>query len=439
MTNNNFKKDLSNKEYIKFDCEIKGEEWTKAIASAKKELIKKVKIDGYRPGSEAHTKKAASMVKDEEVWYDAIGRVANKKISQLVASEEFKEIEEEIVDAPANLDVKSVTKDVAVISFAFHRIPEVTLGDYKTFKMTAKEEKVSKEEVTNYIKNLAEKDALLAPKKGDTIEKGDYVVFDFEGFIDGKAFDGGSAKNFELEIGSNQFIPGFEDQMIGMKKGDQKSVNVTFPKDYHVKEMADKPAEFKLNIHDIKVKEKAEVNDEFVKSLNIPDVSNVKELEAHIQKYLENIKKQDTMEKFKVELFDNLAKITKLSYMDEPSVQSEMREINRNLEQTASQMGMKIDDLYKMFGKSKEETEKELRAKAETNVLTRYALMEVSEKEKIECTDKELNEYIEMIAKSYGMPLEEIKKNVENQKDMIESMIIIDKTINWFFDFYKTK
>ena len=439
MANINFKKDLSNKEFIKFDYEISGDDWKNATKSAKKDLVKNIKIDGYRPGSEAHTKKASAMVKDDQAWMSAIDKVANKAIKELVASEEFKSIEDEVVNAPANLEVKSVSAEKAVIAFAFQKLPEVTLGDYKKLKLTAKEVTVSKDEVSNYIKNIAEKDAMLMPKKGDTIEKGDFVVFDFEGLLDGKAFEGGSSKNFELEIGSNQFIPGFEDQMIGLKKGEKKTIEVTFPKDYQQADLAGKKTQFNLDIHDIKVKEKVEITDEFAKQLNVPEVSNVKELEAHVEKYLTNVKTNQEMDKFKAELFEQLAAITKLSYMDEASVQSELREIKNQLEQTAQQMNMDVDSLVKLFNKDKADFEKEMRAKAEKNVLTRYALIEVSEKEKIECEDKDIEEYTNVLSQMYNIPAEQLKKNIDAQKDFIESMIIVDKTVKWFFDFYKTK
>ncbi len=439
MANINFKKDLSNKEFIKFDYEISGDNWKNATKAAKKELVKNIKIDGYRPGSEAHTQKASSMVKDDQAWMGAIDKVANKAIKELVATEEFKSIEDEVVNAPANLEVKSVSAEKAVISFVFQKLPEVTLGDYKKLKVSAKEVSVSKDEVTSYIKNIAEKDAMLMPKKGDTIEKGDFVVFDFEGLLDGKAFEGGSSKNFELEIGSNQFIPGFEDQMIGLKKGEKKTIEVTFPKDYQQADLAGKKTQFNLDIHDIKVKEKVEVTDEFAKGLGIPEVSNVKELEKHIEKYLTNVKTNQEMDKFKAELFEQLASITKLSYMDEASVQSELREIKNQLDQTAKQMNMDVDSLIKLFNKDKAEFEKEMRAKAEKNVLTRYALIEVSEKEKIECEDKDIEEYTNMLSQMYNIPAEQLKTNIEAQRDFIESMIIVDKTVKWFFDFYKTK
>ncbi len=379
------------------------------------------------------------MVKDDQAWMSAIDKVANKAIKELVATEEFKSIEDEVVNAPANLEVKSVSAEKAVIAFAFQKLPEVTLGDYKKLKLTAKEVTVSKDEVSNYIKNIAEKDAMLMPKKGDTIEKGDFVVFDFEGLLDGKAFEGGSSKNFELEIGSNQFIPGFEDQMIGLKKGEKKTIEVTFPKDYQQADLAGKKTQFNLDIHDIKVKEKVEITDEFAKQLNVPEVSNVKELEAHVEKYLTNVKTNQEMDKFKAELFEQLAAITKLSYMDEASVQSELREIKNQLEQTAQQMNMDVDSLVKLFNKDKADFEKEMRAKAEKNVLTRYALIEVSEKEKIECEDKDIEEYTNVLSQMYNIPAEQLKKNIDAQKDFIESMIIVDKTVKWFFDFYKTK
>ncbi len=436
MSNKKYSVDLNNKEYIKFNVKIDGDEWSNSLKNAKKSIAKTIKVDGFRPGSKAQAEKVNSLIRDEDVWYEAINKIANNKILEIVKSDDFKNIENEINNEPANLEIKSVSNDAAEVIFSFRKLPEVTLGDYKKMDIKVPKIEVTNDDIKKSIENLLNKDAVLIEKKEDAIANGDVVIFDFKGYIDNKEMENGSGNDFELEIGSNQFIPGFEEQMIGMKKGEQKSINVKFPKDYHAKEIANKDARFDLNIKNIKIKELPKLDDEFVKSLNIDGVSNIKELEKHQKELLTKSKISQLENELRPQIQDKLASITKLSYVDNFSVETEIKELNREYEQISSQMGMKIDDFLKMIKKDKKEFDEETRKRAEQNVLVKYAIIEIAEKENITCTDSDLNEYCENASKMYNMDIEEIKNRVFNQRDVFENVLIFDKTMKWIIDFY---
>lgn len=412
------------------------EEWSKSISSAKKKMIKNYKIDGYRPGSKAHTAIASEKISDSMVLEEALNIELRKIINELITTEEFKKRLDDIYEAPPEINVVSIDENGFEIKINYKKNPKVTLGDYKKLKLSFPKVNVSNDELNHSIDYWRSKKSILSPKASGIIENGDTVIFDFKGFIDNKEMENGSGKNFELEIGSNQFIPGFEEQMIGLKKGEEKTINVKFPDDYHAKDIAGKDAVFELNIHDIKTKILPELDNQFVEELKIDGVKNVEDFKKYEKEQLELRKKLDISNEAKPQIFKELAKITKLSFPDESAVNSEISNIKQEYDNMLSQSGIKFSDFIKMTGKSEKDFESELKEIAEENVLSKYAIYEISEKENIVAEEKDFKDLYEKLSKYQGIAIEEIEKMVKPNIERIEASIIFDKTIQFLIDMY---
>ncbi len=435
MSKYNFKfKDNENE--IVVNATSAKEEWKKSISSAKKKMIKNFKIDGYRPGSKAHASIASEKISDSMVIEEALNIELKKVMTELISTTEFKEKMDDIYDAPPKINVNSIDENGFEIDIAYTKNPKATVGDYNKLKLSFPKIDVSDEEVSHSINHWREKKSILAPKKDEIIANGDIVIFDFKGFIDDKEMENGSGKNYELEIGSNQFIPGFEEQMVGLKKGDEKTITVKFPEDYHAKDIANKEAKFELKIHDIKSKVMPELDDEFVKEFNIKGVNTVDEFKKYEKEQLFQKKKLDITAEAKPQIFKALAKITKLSFPDEVGIENEIRNMKQEYELMLGQSGIKLNDFLKMTGKSEKDFDNELKTIAEENVLSKYALYEISEKENIDVEEKDINDLFKNVAKYQGISEEEVKKIAENNIDRIKASIIIDKTIEWLINKY---
>lgn len=435
MSKYNFKYNENDTDIL-IEASLNGDEWKKTIQDSKKKMVKNLKIDGYRPGSKAHSAIASEKISDGMVLEEALNLSLKKVMNTLVSEEKFKSLIDSIYGMPPEINVNSIDENGFNITIKYKKSPKVTLGDYKKLKLSFPNSNVTDEEVNHSINYWREKKSILLPKKDDVIEKGDIVIFDFKGFIDGKEMENGSGKNFELEIGSNQFIPGFEDQMIGMKRNDEKEINVKFPDDYHAKEIAGKEAKFELKIHDIKTKKLPELNDEFVKDLKIENVNTVSEFKEYEKNHLIEKKKMDILNESKPQIFKELAKITKLSFPDEIGIENEIKNMKNEYEYMLSQSGLKLNDFLKMSGKTEKDFDEELKKIAEENVLSKYALYEISEKEKIEVNENDIKQLFEKIAKLQGVSVEEIENLAKQNIDRIEASILIDKTVEWIIKQY---
>lgn len=412
------------------------EEWKKSISSAKKKMVKNFKIDGYRPGSKAHASIAAEKISDAMVLEEALNLELRKVMNELITTEDFKKRMDDIYGMPPEINVVSIDENGFEINIIYKKNPKVTLGDYNKLKLSFPKAEVSDEEVSHSIDYWRSKKSILSPKKDAVIENGDVVIFDFKGFIDGKEMENGSGKNFELEIGSNQFIPGFEEQMVGLKKDEEKTITVKFPEDYHAKDIAGKEAKFELKIHDIKTKVLPELDDEFVKEFKIDGVETVAEFKKYEKEQLLTKKKLDIVNEAKPQIFKELAKITKLSFPDEIGIENEIQNMKHEYEQMLSQSGIKLNDFLKMTGKSTEDFDKELKSIAEENVLSKYAIYEISEKEKIEANEKDLKDLFDKVARYQGISIDEVEKMAKPNIDRIEATIVVDKTIEWLINKY---
>lgn len=382
---------------------IEGEEWAKAQDKAFKKIAKDIEIKGFRKG-QAPEHMIRQHIKEEGILAEAAQDIAQSKLE-----EAMKEHDLRLIDRP-ELRINSITKESCSLGFICPVYPDVELGDYKKVKFEKEKVEVKDDEVTKELDRIKEQKAELELKEDGVVEKGNTVVLDFEGFKDGVPFEGGKADNYELVIGSGSFIPGFEDQMIGMKAEEEKDINVTFPENYHVEDLKGKPVVFKVKVHEIKNKVVNELNDDLVKDLKIDGVNTVDELKNHLKDQLLKNKEIEAENKATEKLLDQLIDISKI---DIPAVMTS-HEVDQMMNEYASrfmQQGIPFDQFLKMTGQTAEELKKTFEPQAIKRVKTTLILEEIVKKEKIDVTEEDLNKYYDDLSKQYNnMPIEDIKK-----------------------------
>ncbi|MBQ2479178.1 MAG: trigger factor, partial [Erysipelotrichales bacterium] len=256
---------------------VTGDIWEKAQAKAFRKIAAKVKIKGFREG-QAPEAMVRRMVSEQEIFYDAIDMIANEVLAEGVKDQELS-----LVDRPS-LELGSVTKEEAVLKFNCTVSPDVELGDYKGLEYKPAKVTATAGEIKEELEKIRKEYTEQVIKEDGAVENGDIAVIDFEGFKDGVAFEGGKGDNYPLEIGSGSFIPGFEEQLVGMKAGEEKEINVTFPEEYGAKELAGKPAVFKVKVNSIKQNVVPELDDDLAKDLGEEGIETLKDLEKKIKK-----------------------------------------------------------------------------------------------------------------------------------------------------------
>ena len=366
-----------------------------------------------------------------EIFYeDAFNEVATEAYDEAIDANKI-----DVVSRPT-VDIVQMEKGKDVIFTAVVQVkPEVELGKYKGIEIKKIEYPVKNEDVQNEIKQMQDKNSRLVTVDDRALENGDTATIDFEGFVDGVAFEGGKAEGHELEIGSGAFIPGFEDQLVGMKIDEEKEIKVTFPKEYFSKDLAGKEATFKVKLHEIKKKELPNLDDEFAK--DVSEFDTLKELEASIKERLE----KDNAQKAKYETEEAAIKaVCDKSKVEIPSgmVDMEVDHMIQDINQRLSYQGLKLEQYLKMIGKTEEEVRKEYEPQAIEAIKSRLTLEAVRKAEKIEATDEEINAKLEEMAKNYGKKVEEISDN-ENLKDYIKEGIESEKAIDFIVKNAKIK
>lgn len=329
-----------------------------------------------------------------------------------------------------DFDNISRTKEFEV-SFEVAIKPEVEIENYKGVVVSKVETEVSDEEVNSNIQQLLTQNAILEPKTDGALENGDTAVFDFEGFQDGVAFEGGKAENFSLEIGSGQFIPGFEAGMLGLKVGESRDVNVTFPEQYQAENLAGKPAVFKVLLHEIKTKKSSELNDEWVLSLKREGVETVDALKASIKADLEASKADQA----KKQLTDDvISEVVKLAKVDVPQVMfdSEIENFKKNVEAQAKQYQLDMDTFIQLSGLTKKLFEQQAKEQAEKRVMQSLVIEAVAKKENFTATSEELALRYEELAKHYKMEVSEIKKYITDE--LVTNDIAFEKAVGFLVE-----
>ena len=410
-----------NKNIHEITVKIEGDSWTKALDKVFKEKQKTVKVDGFRKGKVPRSVFEKKFGK-ESLYFDAANAVLQE--AYLKVMEDSKLIP---VVQPA-VDIKDITEDGVEFIFKIVTKPDVKVKKYKGLGVKPEKVKVTKDEIDHEIGHLLERYTELVSKEGK-VQAGDVAIIDFEGFKDGVAFDGGKGENYSLEIGSNTFIPGFEDQVIGMKAGEEKDINVTFPEDYGAKELAGVPVVFKVKVNEVKEKKQRELDEDFFEDLGMDDIDSEEKLREEIKKSLEAQKEMDAENKYVDTLLETVSKNVEVDIPEE-MVEEEIDRLMTRFEEQMKMQGISLD-VYYQFTNS---TEKDLRAQMEkeayNNVLYRLMLEEVMKLEKIEVSMKEAEKEAEELAKKYQMEKEEFLKQfggLELVQYDLEMRKVIDK------------
>ena len=414
---------------VKLEITIEAEKFENAMKKVYFQNAKYFNIPGFRKG------KAPMNIVEKyygaEIFYeDAFNDVATEYYDKALEENKI-----EAVSRP-EVDVIQMEKGKDLIFTATVQTkPEVELGKYKGVEIKKVEYPVEDKDVEHELGHMQEHNSRLVSIDDRELQNGDIATIDFEGFVDGVAFEGGKAENHELEIGSGAFIPGFEDQLVGMKIDDEKEIKVTFPKEYFSKDLAGKEAMFKVKLHEIKKKELPELDDEFAK--DVSEFDTLDELKASIKERLQKSNEQ----RAKYEIEENAIKeVCKNVKVDIPSgmIEMEVTHMMKDFEQRLSYQGLNMQQYLKMIGKTEEEMKKEYEPQAIEGIKSRLTLEAIIKAEKIEATEEEIKEKMEEMAKSYGKKVEEISDN-ENLKNYIEEGIETEKAIDYIVKNAKIK
>ena len=414
---------------IKLEFTVEAQKFDEAIQNVYKKNAIYFNIPGFRKGKAPF--KMVEKTYGIQIFYeDAFNEIAGEVYAKGLEDNKIEAVskpEIDIVQIEAGKDL--------IFTAVVQTKPEVKLGKYKGIEIKKVEYNVSDEDVDHELEHVAEHNARLVTVESRPVEKGDITIIDFEGFVDGKAFEGGKAENHELEIGSGKFIPGFEDQIIGMKTDEEKDINVTFPEDYPAKELGGKAAIFKVKLHEIKKKELPEINDEFAK-----DASEFDTL-ADWKKSIKEKQEKANESKAKFEMEDAaIEEVCKTSTVDIPSgmIETEIDNMEQDISSRLSYQGMKLEQYLQMIGKTKQEFRDEYKEQAEKQVKRSLVLEAIMKDTKIEVTDEEIEEKIKEMAKMYGQKEEEVKDN-PNLRKYVEESLKTEKTIHFIVDNAKVK
>ena len=406
---------------VKLEITVEAEKFENAMKKVYFQNAKYFNIPGFRKG-----KAPMNIVEKyygEQIFYeDAFNDVATEAYE-----EALKENKIDVVSRP-EVDITQMEKGKDLIFTAVVQTkPEVELGNYKGIEIPKIEYKVDKKDIEHELDHMQEHNSRLITVDDRALENGDTATIDFEGFVDGVAFEGGKAEGHELEIGSGAFIPGFEEQLVGMERDSEKEIKVTFPKEYFSKDLAGKEAIFKVKLHDIKKKELPELDDEFAK--DVSEFDTLDELKKSIKEKLAKSNEQ----KAKYETEEAAIKaVCKDAKLDIPSgmVELEIDNMLKDFEQRLAYQGLNLEQYLKMLGKTEEEMRKEYEPQAIEAIKSRLVLEAIIKAEKIEASEKEIKAKMEEMAKSYGKDVEELSKN-ENLKNYLEEGIKSEKALEF--------
>ena len=408
--------------------EVEAAEVNKAVDQACKRLANRVSIPGFRKG------KAPRMIVERHVGKDAVLQEAFDIVAPKALSKAFDEQKIDPVTRPS-VDIETLEegKDLVFKATVTPR-PEVKLGDYKGLNVPKNEVNITDEDVEKQLKTFQDRQGkLVDAPEGAEVKDGDFTTLDFKGFVDGEAFDGGEGKDYPLQIGSNSFIPGFEDQLVGAKIGEERDVNVKFPEEYHAKELAGKDATFKCTIRSIKTKELPAIDDELAKKVS--KFETLDELKADIRKNLEeNAERtaENDQKSAAIEMATNNITVDIPAVMIDNRVTAMIQEMAMRLEQ----QGMKLEQYLQYAGTDIAKLREQYRETAEKNVKTDLMLEEVAKAEDIKVEAKDLDEEVAAMAAAYGATPQQVQKIIKEQGRIgdLAASVLRKKTAQFIID-----
>ncbi|RBP04322.1 trigger factor [Rossellomorea aquimaris] len=409
--------------------EVEAAKVNEGLDAAFKKVVKQVNVPGFRKG-----KMPRGMFEKrfgvESLYQDALDFILPEAYAKAI-----EETGIDPIDRP-EIDVEQMEKGKDLIFTATVQVkPEVKLGEYKGLEVEKMETEVTAEDVEAELTSLQEKQAELAVKEEGKAEEGDTVTMDFEGFVDGEAFEGGQAENYSLELGSGQFIPGFEEQLIGVASGEEKEVEVNFPEEYHAAELAGKPATFKVKVHEIKAKELPALDDEFAKDAD-EEVETLAELKEKIEKRLQESKKNEAETAVRETLVNKASDNAEVE-IPEVMVTAEVDRMMQEFEQRLQMQGMNLDLYFQFSGQSEEDLKGQMKEDAGKRVRTNLTLEAIAAAENLEVTDEEAEEEVNKMAEQYNMSADNIKQALGGL-DTLKADLKVRKAVEFLVENSKT-
>lgn len=404
---------------VTIELSISAEAFADANVKAYNKVKKNISVPGFRKGKAP--KAFIEKYYGEGVFYDDALEIAFPEAYEAAVEEAGIDP----VDNPFDFDIKSVGKDGVELSCKVTVKPEIELGEYKGLKAEKEAVAVTAEEVEAELKKKQDDNARIVDVDDRAVADGDIVTIDYEGFNDGVAFDGGKAEEFDLTIGSGQFIPGFEEKIIGHNIGEEFDIDVTFPEEYHAEDLAGKPVVFKIKLHGIKVRELPELDDEFVK--DISEFDTLDELKADIEKKMTEAKQANADREFESKLLDMVAESVK-GEIPECMIEKAIDDMIQDMDYRLRMQGLDFKTYLMYTGMDEKVVREQYKAQAEKDVKLMLAIEKIVATEGLDATEEEINEHYQKFADGYGMDIEEIKKVVSEKtaKNDITSKKAID-------------
>lgn len=409
--------------------EVDAETVNQGLNTAFQKVVKTINVPGFRKG------KMPRPLFEQRFGVEALYQDAIDAILPEAYGNAIDETGIEPVDRP-EIDVEQFEKGKPFIFTAKVTVkPDVTLGEYKGLEVEKESEEVTAEDVENELKDLQKRHAELVVKEDGAVENDDTVVIDFEGFVNGEAFEGGQAENYSIVIGSGTFIPGFEEQLVGMKTGEQKEVEVSFPEEYHAEELAGQPATFKVTLHEIKSQELPELNDDFAKETD-EEVETLEALKTKVQERLTEQKKNASEQKLRDDLVEKAVANAQTDVPD-AMIDAEIDRMLQEFTQNLSMQGMNLDLYYQFSGQSEEDLRGQMKENAETRVRTSLTLEAIAEAENLEPTDEDVNAEVAKMSEQFGLSAEDIQKALGSLEGM-KADLKIRKAVEFLVENSKT-
>lgn len=404
------------KSQVALTIEVGAEAFQAAVEKAYRKMRGKINMPGFRPGKAP--RKLIERMYGAEVFFEEAINIAFPDAYE----EAVKEKELQVVGYPAVELVGDASADGFTFKATVPVYPEVTLGEYKGLTAEKEEVKVTAADVDERLKQLSDRNTRLVSVEREAKE-GDTAVIDFEGFLDGAPFDGGKGENHSLELGSHSFVPGFEEQIVGMKAGDEKDIDITFPEDYHA-DLAGKAVVFKVKCHEVKEKEVPEMDDEFAK--DVSEFDTMKELKADLKKKIAEERQKAADREFEDALMTKVAEGITADIPD-AMVENQARQFVENFKMQITQQGIPYDQYAQMTGITEAKLLEDAKEPALRQVRMDLALTAVIKAENIEASDEDVEEEFKKLAEQYGMDLEMVKKYV--QADQVKDQVVSRKAV----------
>lgn len=423
-----WEKQEANKGVLTFT--VSPEEFDGALDKAFKKVVKDVQVPGFRKGK-VPRKIFEGKFGVESLYQDAVDIVLPDAYRQAVEEAGIVPVEQ------PEVDIEQIEQGKELVFTAEVTVkPEVELGEYEGLEVEEESVEVTDEDVENELEQLRENHAELIVKEEGTIEDGDTAVIDFEGFKDGEPFEGGKGDNYSLEIGSGQFIPGFEEKLVGSKAEENTEIDITFPEDYHAEELAGEDVTFKVTIHEVKTKELPELDDEFAKDVD-DEIETLDELRTKKKDELTKQKEQDADNQMRESLV-NQASDNATVDIPEAMVHTEVEQMVKEFEQRLQGQGMTMEMYYQFSGQDEAAFKEQMKDDAEKRVKTNLTLEAIYDKENLEVTDEEVEKEISRMAEMYNVEVDQIKQMLGGNTDMMKEDLKFKQAIDFLVEHRKT-